>query len=99
LLSKRFCLFICAGTLPDWLKGTLYRNGPGRYRFGHDEGVHLFDGMAVLHQYIIKEGQVSYRNKLLDSDTYKRNKAANRIVVTEFGVVGHPDPCKSLFKR
>ena len=85
--------------MPDWLKGTLYRNGPGQYRFGRDEGVHVFDGMAVLHQYVIKDGQVSYRNKLLDSDTYRRNKAANRIVVTEFGVVGHPDPCKSLFKR
>lgn len=87
------------GLLPGWLKGTLYRNGIGKFRFGPDEAVHLFDGMAVLHQYNIKDGQVSYRNRLLDSDTYRRNKAANRIVVSEFGVVAHPDPCKSLFTR
>ena len=25
--------------------------------------------------------------------------AANRIVVSEFGTVAHPDPCKTLFQR
>ena len=88
-----------SGSIPSWLKGSLYRNGPGKYRFGPDEGVHLFDGMAVLHHYSIENGRVTYHNRLLNSDTYKRNMAANRIVMTEFGVVGHPDPCKSLFTR
>ena len=70
------------GALPAWLKGTLYRNGVGKFRFGPDECKHLFDGMAVLHQYIIEDGQVSYRNRFLDSDTYKKHTAANRIVMS-----------------
>ena len=35
--------------------------------------------------------------RFLQSDTYKANKAANRITVTEFGTVAFPDPCGSIF--
>ncbi|CAG7832491.1 unnamed protein product, partial [Allacma fusca] len=33
------------------------------------------------------------------SEAYKTNIAANRIVVSEFGTAGFPDPCKNIFQR
>ena len=56
---------------------------------------------ATIHisNLIILSGKVSYRSRFLRSDTYEKNMAANRIVVSEFGTVAHPDPCKTWFQR
>ncbi|KAK4884106.1 hypothetical protein RN001_000377 [Aquatica leii] len=88
-----------SGTIPKWLSGVLYRNGPGLLEIGDYKFGHLFDGMALLHRFSIKNGKVTYQCRFLQSDTYKKNKRANRIVVTDFGTCSVPDPCQSIFKR
>lgn len=40
-----------------------------------------------------------YRSKFLQSDTYKANSVHDRIVVSEFGTLALPDPCKNIFER
>ncbi|KAJ6666071.1 hypothetical protein lerEdw1_000975 [Lerista edwardsae] len=45
------------------------------------------------------KSQVFYRSKYLRSDTYNRNIEANRIVVSEFGTMAYPDPCKNIFAK
>ncbi|KAG8569260.1 hypothetical protein GDO81_014324 [Engystomops pustulosus] len=87
------------GTIPGWITGSLFRNGPGRFEFGNDKFNHWFDGMALMHQFTIKDGNVTYMSKFLQSDAYKSNESENRIVVSEFGTVAMPDPCKSMFQR
>ncbi|XP_075460119.1 carotenoid-cleaving dioxygenase, mitochondrial-like isoform X2 [Ascaphus truei] len=87
------------GTIPKWVKGSLLRNGPGRFEFGNDKYNHWFDGMALMHKFTMENGSVTYMSKFLESDCYKTNKSQNRIVVSEFGTLAMPDPCKSLFKR
>lgn len=44
-------------------------------------------------------GDVYYRSKFLRSDTYMKNITANRIVVSEFGTMTYPDPCKNIFSK
>ena len=44
-------------------------------------------------------GRVTYQSCYLRSETYRRNMAANRIVVSEFGTGAYPDPCKTIFQR
>lgn len=44
-------------------------------------------------------GEVYYRSKYLRSDTYNANIEANRIVVSEFGTMAYPDPCKNIFSK
>uniref|UniRef100_A0A8C9W8A7 Beta-carotene oxygenase 1, like n=1 Tax=Scleropages formosus TaxID=113540 RepID=A0A8C9W8A7_SCLFO len=88
-----------AGCVPDWLQGTLLRNGPGMFTLGGTTYNHWFDGMALLHSFTFKDGEVYYRSKFLQSDTYKKNMAANRIIVSEFGTMIYPDPCKNIFSR
>lgn len=87
------------GTVPDWLEGSLFRNGPALFEIGEDKYNHLFDGMAMVHKYSIKDGKVMYSDRYIRSDSYEKNMAKNRIVCTEFGTVAHPDPCKSLYDR
>ncbi|XP_046576703.1 beta,beta-carotene 15,15'-dioxygenase-like [Haliotis rubra] len=90
---------IIIGKIPQWLTGTLYRNGSGMFKVGETTVNHLFDGMAVIHKFIIKDGKVQYQNKLLDSETLEKCLKANRLVVGQFATAAYPDPCKSIFAR
>lgn len=87
------------GELPQWLQGTLLRNGPGRNKIGSSQYKHVFDGLALIHKFTVKSGRVTYRCRFLRSETYKKNMVANRIVITEFGTVAVPDPCRTIFDR
>ncbi|SIR83047.1 beta-carotene 15,15'-monooxygenase [Haladaptatus litoreus] len=60
-----------SGTVPDWLSGSLVRNGPGAFEFG-DVGVeHWFDGLAMLHKFTFEDGGVTYRNRFLHTEAYE----------------------------
>ncbi|XP_033606319.1 carotenoid isomerooxygenase isoform X2 [Cryptotermes secundus] len=87
------------GCIPYWLKGSLLRNGPGSLKVGDMTFGHLFDGSALLHRFAIDGGHVTYQSRFLKTQTYKRNMAAQRIVVTEFGTKAVPDPCQTIFQR
>lgn len=87
------------GVFPPWLRGRLLRNGPGLHQIGPDSYQHAFDGLALLREFCVDNGEVSFQNRFLRSQAYIRNKKANRIVVSEFGTGGHPDPCASLFEN
>ncbi|NWH93108.1 BCDO1 dioxygenase, partial [Aegithalos caudatus] len=87
------------GQLPTWLQGILVRNGPGMHTIGDSKYNHWFDGLALLHSFTFKNGEVYYRSKYLRSDTYNCNIEANRIVVSEFGTMAYPDPCKNIFAK
>ncbi|XP_072254224.1 beta,beta-carotene 15,15'-dioxygenase-like [Pyxicephalus adspersus] len=87
------------GHIPNWLQGTLLRNGPGIHSVGEMSYNHWFDGLSLLHSFTFKNGDVYYRSKYLRSDTYNSNMEANRIVVSEFGTMAYPDPCKNIFSK
>jgi beta-carotene 15,15'-monooxygenase len=62
------------GSLPDWLTGSLVRNGPGCFEAGDGTVDHWFDGLAMLHRFGVDgaAGRVHYRNRFLRSDAYWR---------------------------
>ncbi|GIY52954.1 beta,beta-carotene 9',10'-oxygenase [Caerostris extrusa] len=92
-------MVIINGEIPKWLKGSLIRVGSGLLEVGPDRYNHVFDGLALMHKFCFEDGRVTYRNRFLRSDSYKKNMKANRIVVTEFATPGIPDPCKTIFQR
>jgi beta-carotene 15,15'-monooxygenase len=59
-----------AGDLPDWLSGTLVRNGPGAFELGEASVDHWFDGLAMLTAFTFDDG-VRYRNRFLRTDAYE----------------------------
>ncbi|KAK5649039.1 hypothetical protein RI129_003931 [Pyrocoelia pectoralis] len=60
---------------------------------------HFFDGMALLHRFEIKDGMATYQCRFVQSEIYKKNRGADRIVVTDFGTISVPDPCRTIFHR
>lgn len=83
------------GQIPPWLTGTLLRNGPGTLTVGEQKYRHWFDGLAMLHKFSFRQGQVSYANKFLDCQAYRQAQKTGQIAYSEFAT----DPCRSLFQR
>lgn len=83
------------GTIPGWLRGTLVRNGPARFEVGRRSYNHWFDGLAMLHAFALRDGNVAYTNRFLGSKSYREAMESGRIRRSEFAT----DPCTSLFGR
>ena len=83
------------GELPDWLAGTLIRNGPAVFDHHGKSFRHWFDGQAMLHRFGFADGQVSYANHILDTPQSRALLDEGRIRYVEFAT----DPCASLFGR
>jgi len=83
------------GTLPDWLQGTLFRNGPALWQAGSTPLKHWFDGFAMLHSFCIRAGKVTYRNRFLKTPDLLSAQAQGRLKHPQFA----SDPCRGLFKK
>lgn len=62
------------GRLPPWLRGSFYRNGPGKF-----EGTHgLFDGCAMVARFAIDgpEQRVIVSHRFLETDYHRAVRAA-----------------------
>ncbi|WP_216204817.1 carotenoid oxygenase family protein [Amycolatopsis aidingensis] len=84
-----------SGELPDWLNGSLIRNGPAAFDCRGGSFRHWFDGQAMLHRFEIAEGRVGYRNRYVDTPSSRSVRSEGRIAYSEFAT----DPCQSLFSR
>ena len=91
-------MLFLSGKVPDWVSGSLFRNGSGVFEMGKDEWKHLFDGFAVVHRWTIKDGKVTFQASILDSEHYQKCFKANRLIGMGFGSY-FPDPCKTMFKK
>jgi len=58
------------GSIPEWLSGTLIRNGPALFEAGQRRVNHWFDGLAMLRRYAFDEGELRYSNRFLRSEAY-----------------------------
>lgn len=83
------------GTFPAWLRGTLLRTGPAKFDIGGTSVNHWFDGLAMLHRFSFADGQVSYANRFLRSDTFQRSMDRGALADGGFAT----DPCRTLFQR
>lgn len=73
------------GVLPDWLRGTFFRNGPGRLEVGGQSFGHWFDGDGMLCKFAFQDGQVNFSNRYVRTPKYVRETALNRIDCRGFG--------------
>ncbi len=83
------------GVLPDWLTGTLIRNGPAQFEVNGHSYRHWFDGLAMLHAFRFGAGRVSYANRFLRSNAYVKDNANGKINYRSFAI----DPCRSIFGK
>ncbi|CAB3404544.1 unnamed protein product [Caenorhabditis bovis] len=87
------------GNVPDWLKGSMIRNGPGMFEIGDTKYNHWFDGLAYMQRYYFENGKMFYSARFLESEAYRENMSKNRIVRSSFGTAAFADPCKTIFAR
>ncbi|WP_253738842.1 carotenoid oxygenase family protein [Halohasta salina] len=92
------------GSIPDWLAGTLIRNGPALFEAGSTRVNHWFDGLAMLRRYAFDDGEVRYSNRFLRSEAYADAQAGQltgqfgtdtrgwRRIVDTLTSLGLPDP-------
>lgn len=83
------------GSPPPWLKGTLFRNGPGRWNRGREKVSHWFDGLALLHGLTLDAGGVTYRSHFVRSRDFRQSQQTGRIDAPGFAC----DPCRDLFRK
>lgn len=82
------------GELPEWLQGSLIRNGPGMVQV--DKAMrHWFDGLAMLHKFTFTGGKVDYRSRFLDCKAYRSVQETGKMTYSDFAT----DPCRSLFQK
>ena len=84
-----------SGRIPDWLRGTLIRNGPGKWNAGSDRMRHWFDGFAVLHAFTLDAQGVSYRNRFLRGPDWCSAQSDGKLRYPQFAT----DPCRGFFKK
>ncbi|KAL8608709.1 hypothetical protein ACOMHN_066967 [Nucella lapillus] len=91
---------VITGQMPEWLSGSLYRNGCGVFEEGAAERTHLFEGYGVLHRYQLDQGRVRYTSRILHREAWLRSLKAHRLAVAENGQTQeYLDPCTATFSR
>ncbi len=60
------------GSVPQELRGTLYRNGPADWDHGGFRAAHPFDGDGLMVKFTIDNGEIRFRSRFVD--TPKRRK-------------------------
>lgn len=58
------------GTIPEWLQGTFVRNSAIPFCKDGKQISHEFDGLAMLHGFVIKQGKIAYTSRYLRSEEY-----------------------------
>lgn len=88
------------GALPPWLRGCLFRNGPGAWEPAGSEATgaahtHLFDGYALIHRLAVDgaAGTVSLARRFVETRSLRAAREGR--MLREFGT----EPCQSLFGR
>lgn len=69
------------GDLPEGLRGTLYRNGPGRFELGGVRKNHLLDGDGMIQAFDFQDGRVRYRNRFVRTEKYLAEQQAQRLFI------------------
>ncbi|GAB6018635.1 hypothetical protein CHUAL_000316 [Chamberlinius hualienensis] len=89
-----------SGKIPDWLKGTFLRVGPGVYELGPHKMNDWMDGYSVINAFHLHgDNKATYQRRHLQSDSFTKGLKAKKPVATEFGSYSHPDPQKGFISR
>jgi len=73
------------GRVPDGLRGSLYRNGPGRFSRAGFRYQHWFDGDGLLQAWQIGADGISHRARFVGTRKFQREEAAGRFLLPAAG--------------
>ena len=73
------------GEIPSNLKGTFFRNGPGRQKIGDQPFGHWFDGDGMLCAFTFDNGKAHFKNRYVRTPKYIEETAAQEVLYRGFG--------------
>ena len=73
------------GAVPPGLRGTLFRNGPGRNALGGRWFPHWFDGDGMVSAIAFTDSGIHFRNRFVRTRTYLDESRTGRIMHRGFG--------------
>lgn len=76
------------GRAPEGLTGTLFRNGPGKFRRPGGSATHWFDGDGLMRAFRVREGQVSLEARFADTPKRRWESEIDAVVTPGFGTPG-----------
>jgi all-trans-8'-apo-beta-carotenal 15,15'-oxygenase len=81
-------LRLVRGRAPAGLEGTLFRNGPAKFRRAGGSATHWFDGDGLMRRFDISGGQATLRARFADTPKRRNETALNAVVTPGFGTAG-----------
>lgn len=84
-------LTVLSGAVPEGLRGTLYRNGPGRLKRGGEKAGHWFDGDGAVLAVHLNDSTPQATYRYVKTEAFLKEEAANEYLYTNYGI-RKPDP-------
>jgi len=81
---------LIAGRPPADLAGSLFRNGPGKFRRAGGSVDHWFDGDGLMRAFRIADGKARLAARFIDTPKRRADQAANAVVTQGFGTADRP---------
>jgi carotenoid cleavage dioxygenase-like enzyme len=78
------------GRAPAALKGTLFRNGPAKFRRPGGGVGHWFDGDGMVRKFQIADGQARMSARFVDTVKRRQDSAANAVITPGYGTAPGP---------
>jgi carotenoid cleavage dioxygenase-like enzyme len=78
------------GKAPAGLAGTLFRNGPAKFRRGDSAAGHWFDGDGLMRRFALADGQARLSARFADTPKRRMEAKAGRMIVPGFGTPAGP---------
>lgn len=73
-------LDVVYGEIPKDLEGTLFRNGPGKFKVGNRQIGHPYDGDGFVASISFKDGKAFLRSRFVKTPEFESENAANDIL-------------------
>lgn len=86
------------GKVPEGLRGTLFRNGPGKLEVGGTPQLHPFDGDGMVSRFALGPEGVHYRNRYVRTREFVDEQQAGRMRYRAFGT-NRPGGLRTNFLR
>lgn len=83
-------LRLARGRAPRGLEGSLYRNGPAKFRRPGRSAGHWFDGDGLIRRFRIADGQVSLAARFADTPKRRLEARLGAMVMPGFGTASDP---------
>ena len=83
-------LTLLHGRAPQGLAGTLYRNGPARFRRGGTASGHWFDGDGMIRAWGVNDGKATLAARFVDTPKRRLEEKLGGMVQPGFGTQSRP---------